>query len=64
MSHESNSNTPTLFYTVGVVSHSDLMTGTKSHQICIVPTNLSWTHISAVIGLFFGQKNCSERVQE
>jgi hypothetical protein len=53
---ESNSTTPCLFYTVGVVSHSDLMTGQKSHQICIVPTDLSWTRVTAVMGMVFGQK--------
>src|ERR1700689_3967796 len=56
MPHEPNSTTPILFYTVGFVSHSDLLTGKNSHQICIVPTNLSWTHITAVMGMSFKQK--------
>jgi hypothetical protein len=54
--HESKGGAPCLFYTVGVVSHSDLVTGNNSHQICIVPTDLSWNRIAAVMGKFFKQK--------
>ena len=53
MLHQSTSSTPSLFYTVGIVSHSNLVTGNNSHQIYIVPTNLSWTCIAAVMGMFF-----------
>jgi hypothetical protein len=53
---ESKGGTPSLFYTVGIVSHSDLVTGNNSHQICVVPTDLSWARIAAVMGMFFKQK--------
>jgi len=56
MSHESKSSTPSLFYTVGIISYSDLMTGKNSHQIYIVPSDLNWTHIATVMGKFFEQK--------
>ena len=56
MLHESKSGTLSLFYTVGIISHSDLVTGNNFHQICIVPTDLSWTHIATVMGMFFKQK--------
>ncbi|KIM71746.1 hypothetical protein PILCRDRAFT_8709 [Piloderma croceum F 1598] len=56
MSRETNSTTPCLFYTVGIVSHSDLVTGQNSHQICIVPTDLSWSRVTAVMGMLFEQK--------
>jgi hypothetical protein len=56
MPRETDSGTPSLFYTVGIVSHSDLLTGQKSHQICIVPTDLSWTRVTAVMGMVFGQR--------
>jgi hypothetical protein len=53
---ESKGGTPSLFYTVGVVSHSDLVTGSNSHQICVIPSDLSWTRIAAVMGMVFKQK--------
>jgi hypothetical protein len=56
MLRESRTSTPSLFYTVGVVSHSGLVTGQNSHQICVIPTDLSWTRIAAVMGMFFKQK--------
>jgi hypothetical protein len=43
---------PMTFYTVGIVSHSDLITGDKSHQICIVPPDLTWHRTAAVMGSF------------
>jgi len=56
MLRESKGGTPSLFYTVGIVSHFDLVTGNNSHQICVVPTDLSWARIAAVMGMFFKQK--------
>ena len=53
---ESKGSTPSLFYIVGIVSHSDLVMGKNSHQICVIPTNLSWTHIATIMGMFFKQK--------
>ena len=47
---------PTLFYTMGVVSHSDLITGSNSHQICIIPSDLTWNRSATVLGSLFGQK--------
>ncbi|KIM77657.1 hypothetical protein PILCRDRAFT_91071 [Piloderma croceum F 1598] len=46
---------PALFYTVGVVRHSDLFTGEKSHQICVVPSDLVWNRAAAVIGKIFNE---------
>ena len=56
MSRNNVTGNATLFYTVGVVSHSDLVTSNKSHQICIVPSDLTWNRIAAVMGAIFGQK--------
>ena len=56
MLRESKGGTPSLFYTVGIVSHFDLVTSNNSHQICVVPTDLSWARIAAVMGMFFKQK--------
>ena len=56
MSRNNTTGNATLFYTVGVVSHSDLVTSNKSHQICIVPSDLIWSRIAAVMGAIFHQK--------
>ena len=56
MARNNTRGNASLFYTVGVVSHSDLLTGNKSHQICIVPSDLAWNRIAAVMGTIFGQK--------
>ena len=47
----------TLFYMVGIVSHSNLVTSNKSHQICNVPSDLIWSHIATVMGTIFHQSN-------
>jgi hypothetical protein len=56
MSRNNATSNTTLFYTVGIVSHSNLVTSNKSHQICIVPSDLTWNRIAAVMGTIFGQK--------
>ena len=56
MSRNNITGGASLFYTVGVVSHSDLVTGSKSHQICVMPSDLAWNRIAAVMGAIFGQK--------
>jgi hypothetical protein len=56
MSRNNITGSMSLFYTVGIVSHSDLVTGSKSHQICVMPSDLAWNRIAAVMGAIFGQK--------
>jgi hypothetical protein len=46
---------PVLFYTVGIVRHSDLFTGDKSRQICVVPSDLIWNRAAAIMGKFFNE---------
>ena len=53
MSRNNITGSASLFYTVGVVSHSDLVTGSKSHQICVVPSDLAWNRIAVVMGAIF-----------
>jgi len=56
MSRNNVTGNVSLFYTVGVISHSDLVTGSRSHQICVVPSDLAWNRIAAVMGIIFGQR--------
>jgi hypothetical protein len=55
MARNAPNNTPILFYTVGIVRHSDLFTGEKSRQICVVPCDLVWNRVAVVMGRFFHQ---------
>jgi hypothetical protein len=53
--HNATKDNPVLFYTVGIVRHSDLFTGDKSRQICVVPSDLVWNRAAAVMGKFFNE---------
>jgi hypothetical protein len=44
-----------LCFITGVVSHSALVTDANSRQICILPSDLTWNHVTAVLGQLFNQ---------
>jgi len=55
VSRNATKDNPVLFYTVDIVRHSDLFTGEKSCQICVVPSDLVWNRAAAVMGKFFNE---------
>lgn len=46
----------TLFFLVGIVSHSQMFTGINGRQLCIVPSDITWNRALAAMGCFFHQR--------
>jgi hypothetical protein len=48
--------TAALFLVIGIVSHSKMFSKRPGHQICVIPSDITWAHSAAVLGCLFKQR--------
>jgi hypothetical protein len=48
-----------LFFLIGIVMHSEIVSQRAGHQICVVPSDITWARAAATLGCFFNQRKLS-----